>query len=388
MSLFKSAKPKVETGAEAKVEAKVVVPKKAEKKIPKNKHFHVASKDREYFTTNLSLLLKAGVSVGEIVESMQENTSSRPLKAALKQIGRDIEEGTPLWRALDNSGIVSQQTLVLVRLGEQSGKLVDNLKVAAKQEEKQRLFRSKLRSAMLYPSFVLGMTGLVGLGVAWFLLPRLSETFDQLDVKLPLISRIFVGVGLFLKDNGFWAVPVGLAMVALMVYIIFFAPKTRLLGNWLLFHLPGISRLMYEVEIARFGYLLGTLLGAGLSVTQALQLLQESTNANRYKKFYAYLNQSFEDGYGFRASLSKYKRSRKLLPPSVQQMIIAGERSGALPETLESIGDIYQEKSDISTQNLETVLEPFMLIIVWLGVMAVAIAVILPIYSLVGGLKA
>jgi type IV pilus assembly protein PilC len=68
-------------------------------------------------------------------------------------------------------------------------------------------------------------------------------------------------------------------------------------------------------------------------------------------------------------------------------MVIAGERSGALPETLKSIGDIYEEKADISTQNLEAILEPILLVIVWLGVLGVAVAVILPIYSLVGGLS-
>jgi type IV pilus assembly protein PilC len=169
-------------------------------------------------------------------------------------------------------------------------------------------------------------------------------------------------------------------------YILFGFPKTRTLGRRLVFHIPGISKLMYEVEIARFGYLLGTLLQAGLSVTQSLTSMERATVAPRYQKLYKYLHDSIEDGYSFKSALLKYKHANAVLPPPVQQMLIAGERSGSLPDSLSSIGAIYEEKADISTANLEAVLEPIMLIIVWVGVMGVAVAVILPIYSLVGGL--
>ena len=359
-----------------------------DKKVAKKpRHFHLTSKDREYFIGNLALLLKAGVPVGEALESLKETGRSRPLKAALQQMQQDIEEGLQLWKALERSGVVSAQTLALVQLGEQSGKLVDNMLVAAKQEEKQRIFHSKVRSALLYPGFVLTLTFVVGLGVAWFLLPRLSETFSQLDVNLPLISKLFINFGTFLKASGVWAVPLAIGLMIFAGYLLFGAPKTRTLGQRLVFHIPGVSRLMYQVEIARFGYLLGTLLEAGLSVTQALELLGRATTSPRYQKFYQYLYQSFENGYSFRASLPEYKHAHKLLPPAIQQMIIAGERSGALPETLRNIGEIYEEKADVSTENLEAILEPILLVIVWVGVMGVAIAVIVPIYSLVGGLE-
>jgi len=354
----------------------------------KAKPFHIRAKEREYFTANLALLLKAAVPVGEALESFNETSRSSQLKKALNRMKIDIDEGFPLWQALQRSGVVSNQTLALVRLGEQSGNLIQNMQVAAQQEEKQRIFRSKVRSALLYPTFVLSMTLIVGLGVAWFLLPRLAETFSQLNVSLPAISKVFIDFGLLLKTHGLWLVPLSFVVVFITGYIVFGAPKTRSIGQRLLFHIPGISRLLHEVEIARFGYLLGSLLQAGLSITQAFELLQAATSAPQYKKLYAYLQRSFEDGYSFRTSLSTYKHSAKLVPPAVQQMIIAGERSGALPETLTSIGEIYTEKADISTQNLETILEPILLVMVWLGVMGVAVAVILPIYSLVGGLDA
>ncbi len=353
----------------------------------KARKYHIPAKDREYLISNLALLLKAAVPVGEALQSLQDSSNSRQLKATMEQMRRDTDDGVPLWKALERSGIAAEQTLALVRLGESSGKLVGNLEVAAKQEEKQRIFRSKVKSALLYPVFVLGLTAVVGLAVAWFLLPRLSATFSQLNLALPPITKFFIRIGLFLKNDGLWAMPTIFVVFGVAMYILFGAPKTKHLGNTILFHTPGVSKLLYEVEVARFGYLLGTLLEAGLSVTQALELLEHATTAQRYQKFYHYMHDSFDDGYGFRASLPKYKHSNLLLPPSVQQMIFASERSGSLPETLRDVGRIYEEKADISTQNLETTLEPILLVLVAGGVMGVAIAVILPIYKLVGGLN-
>lgn len=357
----------------------------AEKK-PKIRRYRVSGKYREYFTSNLALLFDAAVPVQEAFLSLKETSKSPELNKALDQMSNDIDDGVPLWQAMDRSGIVSNQTLALVRLGEQSGRLVDNLKVAAKQEEKQRIFKSKVRSAMLYPSFVLGLTLLIGIGVAWFLLPRLSETFTRLGADLPLISKFFINIGIFLKANGYWAIPVGLGAMTFILYMLFGFSKTKSVGQRLLFHLPGVSRLLHEVEIARFGYLLGTLLQAGLTVTQALESLEQATNVPRYKELYRHLRTSFEEGYSFRTSFPKYHHTSKLLPPPVQQMVIAGERSGSLPEALLNVGNIYEQKVDITTQNLEAILEPILLVIVWVGVMGVAVAVILPIYSLVGGM--
>lgn len=348
---------------------------------------HVSFKEREYFTENLALLLKAAVPVGQALNSLRETARSGQMRKVIDEMQKDIEAGVSLADALERSGVVSGQTLALVRLGEQSGHLVENMQLAAQQEEKRHFFRARVRSALIYPSFVLGMTVVVGLGVSWFLLPRLAETFDQLNVELPFISRMMIGLGTFLKEHGLIAIPIFLAFLALICYLVFFAPRTRFIGQRILFSLPGISPLLRQVEVAQFGYLLGTLLEAGLSVTKAIDLLAGATNAPEYQKFYRYLAQSLEDGQSFQQSLQGYQKASKLLPPSVQQMIIAGERSGSLSQVLLTIGRTYEQKSDVTTQNLEAVIEPILLVVVWIGVMAVAVAIIVPIYGLLGGLE-
>lgn len=355
-------------------------------KQPKRRRINVAAKDREYLTSNLAILIEAAVPVGEAIESMAESGTSRALKKALKNLALDISEGYSLSQALKRNRLVNEQTLSLIEIGEQTGNLVNNLAMATKQEQKQRYFRAKLLSAMMYPAFVLGLTFLVALGIGWLLLPRLAQTFVSLDVELPLISKILLGIGTFLQANGLWAVPTLVGSVVAVSYLLFGFPPTRHIGLRLISHMPGIGKLVKELEIARFGYLLSSLIDAGLPITRALQLLSRAATLPSYKKFYTYLGENFEQGINFQDSFKKYKRSKKLLPVAVQQIIIGGERSGSLTTTLHSVSEIYDEKVEITTANFEAVIEPILLVIVWIGVMFVALAVIVPVYSLVGGL--
>jgi type II secretory pathway component PulF len=348
---------------------------------------HIPYKDREYFTENLGLLLNSAVPVGDALDSLAVTARTKPMRKILAAMQADIGAGYSLANTIERSGLVSSQTLALIRLGEQSGHLVENLQLAAQQEAKQHVFQSKIRSALLYPGFVLTVTTLVALGVAWFLLPRLSDTFAQLQVTLPLVTKIMINAGLFLKEHGIVAVPAFLAIGAILGYIIFAAPATKWIGRRMLFAVPGVGRLMREVEVAQFGYLLGTLLQAGLPITKSVSLLAGASTAPQDQAFCRYLVTSLDDGYSLKDSFHRYKHSTKLIPASVQQMIIAGERSGSLSEVLLVVGRTYEQKSDITTNNLETIMEPLLLLIVAGGVLLVAVSVLLPIYSLLGGLN-
>jgi type II secretory pathway component PulF len=346
------------------------------------------ARDKEFFSANLSLLLKAAVPIGEAIDSLVETAQSRQMKKKLTRMKQAIDDGETLTTALEQTHLVSRQTLTLVELGEESGSLSSNLTLAAEQEQKQRIFRSKLRSAMMYPAFVLGMTLVVGLGIAWFLLPRLAETFDQLGADLPPISVAMINVGLFLRDNGIWAVPGFFGVLFLLILLVSSVPALKRLGQRMVLHLPGIGRLARELEIARFGYMMGTLLEAGLPVTKALSLLEKASGSPRYQKLFHHLGVSIDKGMNFRQSFASFPHIDRLLPVSARQVVIAGEDSGSLSQTLRLVGTTYDEKVEATTRNFEVIIEPILLVGVWIGVLLVAVAVILPIYSLIGGLNA
>lgn len=133
--------------------------------------------------------------------------------------------------------------------------------------------------------------------------------------------------------------------------------------------------------------MLGTLLSSGIPVIDAFSSLISATTSSIYIKLYQHMHNRVAQGNSFQKSLSLYKDSRKLIPAPIQQMIIVSEQSGNLPETFLKIGQNSEQKIDNTAKNLSVMLEPVLLIIVWLGVLAVALAVILPIYSLIGGLN-
>jgi type II secretory pathway component PulF len=309
------------------------------------------------------------------------------MKKILERILVELEGGSPLWKSFDRTGLFKGYTISLLRIGEESGKFAENLKVVSLEQEKERNLKSKVKSALMYPVFVLVLVVVIGLGISWFILPKLAKIFADLKLDLPLITKILIGFGLFLQKNGFWFVPLGMCVTAALIWVFFINEKTKFLGESFLYSIPGIKTLLMEVEVARLGYLLGTLLDAGLPIIRAIDSLLGASDSVRYKKFYTHLKESIEMGNSFQKSFASYPKVDKIVPQPMQQLIFSGERSGNLNKTLLKIGQVLEEKSDTTTKNLTIIMEPILLVIVWLGVVGVAFAVILPIYSLVGGIN-
>ncbi len=344
-------------------------------------------KEREYLVENFSMLVSSGINISIALESVEREMKTAGMKKTLQLMREEILGGSSIWRAMEKSGIFPRNAISLTKIGEESGRLPQNLKVIAIQEQKEKVFRSKIRSAMMYPVLVLSLTLFVGIGIAWFILPRLATVFSQMKIDLPAITKILIATGIFLKNYGTIAIPVFLFVVGAIIFFTFSFSKTKFIGQRILFSFPAVKKLIQETEMARFGFLLGTLLESGMPVTVALESLSDITSFRIYKNFYGYLKKQIEEGNSFKKSFSNYKKIDKLIPNTIQQMVVAGEQSGNLSEILVKIGQIFEEKTDTTTKNLTVILEPILLVIVWLGVVAVALAVILPIYSLIGGLN-
>jgi len=345
------------------------------------------NEEREYIVENLSMLMDAGVTITAALAALEEEITSSRLKWAIGTMREEIDEGSSFWRALEKTNMFSRAVVALVKIGEEVGRLPENLKVVALQQRKEENIRSKVRSAMIYPLLVVSLTIVVGLGVAWFVLPRIATSLSYFRVELPAITRWLVVFGNFLKLYGAWAVPSFLIALLLCVYFFFFFERTKFIGQSVLFWLPGVKQLMQQVEIAKFGFIFGTLLDAGLSITEAADSLTSATGTKRYKQFYTYMKTMIDEGEAFQKIFAQYPSSKKLVPASVQQMIVMSEQSGKLSVTLLKVGEVYEEKTDNSAKNLMVVLEPILLIFIAVGVLLMALAVLLPIYSLMRGIR-
>ncbi|HYV33980.1 MAG TPA: type II secretion system F family protein [Candidatus Limnocylindria bacterium] len=344
-------------------------------------------KEKDAFMENLSLMLAADMPVAQALNAAKGDIASRRLLKIVEELENDINSGQHFWQAFTKAGLFPAYVVSLIKIGEESGRLSENLKVISGQQAKDQLFKQRIRSAMIYPCIVFGLALVVGIGIAWFILPRLAGVFLNLKLKLPLPTRMLIALGVFLQHWGIIAVPLFLFGFFIFFFFLFFNPKTKFLGQKLLFALPGVKALIQEVELARFTYVLGSLLGAGVPVVEAVDLSSQASTFVNYKKFLENLKISLEEGNSFQSSFHAYPKAKKLIPAAVQQLIVSAEQSGKLQQVLLSVAKTYEEKSENSTKNLAVVVEPIMLIIVWVGVAMVALSVILPIYNLIGGLN-
>lgn len=341
------------------------------------------SKDKKYFLENLSILVSAGIDIVSAVKSIGEEVSSKRMQKIIFNIALKLENGETFWRALTATNIFPNRIISLVRVGEESGRLTENLQVIVVQMGKEWELASKIRTAMLYPAIVLPITFMVGLGTAWFTLPKLAETFQQINVPLPFLTRTLISLGNFLAVYGFVLVPFIAFLFLSLIYFLFSFPKTKYLGYILLSRMPIIKNLVQFVELSRLGQMVSGLLESGISVVNAFQSLAEATTFRNYRNFYLYLSENLKNGNSFKKSFEQNKKTYKYIPRSVQNMLTTAERSGKLVEVLRHAGNIYELKTETVVKNFSTIIEPLLLIIVGILVGAIVFAIMTPIYSLV-----
>ena len=344
-------------------------------------------KEADALLENLAMLVYSGASLNSALSSLVDDIKSRKLKKAVSKIISQTSEGLAFWKSIDKSGIYSVSTVILIKSGEESGKLSENLDLAAKQIQKNRVFKSHIESAMIYPSIVLGLAVIIGLTIAWFILPRLTSIFSGMRVDLPLPTRVLIFLGEFIEENK-RAILISTLIVIISLFVLITWVKIfRSFLVSLIKKVPGIKKLVREIEITRMGYISGTLLDAGVPVDVVFISLQESSNDKAFKKFYSYLENGITQGESFKKLLFAKNRKNKILPSTVKSLIATGEKSGSLSKSFLQISKVYEEKVDSTSKNLAIMLEPILLIAVWLIVVALALAIILPIYSLISNIN-
>ncbi|MEK7583637.1 MAG: type II secretion system F family protein [Patescibacteria group bacterium] len=341
----------------------------------------------DVFFEDLSILLGSGMDIVSAVKIIQGQARAGRMKKIFVYLVSELEGGSSFARVVGELDLAPGFMQALIATGEESGKLVDNLQAAVAQARRMRDFFSKVRSAMLYPAIVLSLTFVVAIATAWFLLPRLTPTFTSLDVELPLITRWVVNLGSFIQAYGSRVIPALIGSFIVLVYILFVLRPTRFIGHSILFGIPVVKQVVRDSEVARLGYVLGVLLEAGLPITRALQATQNITELPPYRRLYSFLLRRIETGDSFEQCFRSFRRMNHLMPLTAQHMIVAGERGGGLGKALLNIGEAYEGKTTTHLRDITTILEPMILILVGIGVALVALSILLPIYSIIGGLR-
>ena len=345
--------------------------------------FWVGSLEKLMFTKHLSIMLRSGVDIIDALKALQEQTSSLKLKKILKETISLVSAGQKLSDSLARyPSVFSELYVSTVRAGEAGGTLDKNLEYLADQMSKDYNLKRKIKSALAYPTVVLVAAVVVSLFLAIFILPKITKLLKALTVPLPLTTRALLWTADFLEKYGLLTIIILILLVFLIKWLFRLKPVKAYFER-LILQLPIIGRINQNINLARFSRRLGSLLRSGLPITSALKVASHTLDNVFYQKVLIKIQNDIQRG-GTLASL--LERHRNLFPLTVCQMVATGEETGRLEETLFYLAEFYEAEVDTSLKGLSTLIEPILLVFIGLLVGGVALAIISPIYEVVGHL--
>ena len=341
--------------------------------------------DKLLFTKHLSMMIKSGITLSEAVDTISTQTRSNKFHKVLSEISSDIKNGKSFPKSLDKHPKVFDRFYIsLIEVGEESGTLSESLDFLAKQLAKEYALKKKIQNALLYPAIVLIAVIVVGIGMSLFVLPKLIDLFESLDVKLPLTTRILLFFANTMKNHGILVIGGFFALIALFnlsIRLSFVRPK----WDRLTLSFPIFGPLFQNEQLTSLCRNLGIMLKSGLSITKALDVQYHGTENSVFKDYVLRLQKSIDKGKDLQKELSENNYSK--FSPIAIKMIGVGEKTGKLDEAFLYLGDFFEDEVDSIAKNLSVVLEPIILLVIGLIVGFVALAIISPIYSLTGSIK-
>ena len=345
--------------------------------------FGPRTRDVIVFSNQLANLVESGVTLLAGINLMAEETGSKPLQRVLYEVVDDIRQGSSVSASLEKHELVFPPIYTqMIRVGEQTGNLGSVLRQLAIHLEKEDTTRSKIRSAMTYPAIVLFLAFIVVLIMMNFTLPPLLNLYNEFNADLPWPTRFMMGASQFFVDYriGIFA---GLVVVIAGVTFYFRTRRGRKqLHHWAL-KIPAIGKVNTNGNTARFSRTLATLLGAGLQLTESMELTGETIQNVILKDEIDQLILETTQGRGIAVPLSK----SDYFPNMLSQVVRVGEETGSLDSQLMTLAAYYEEEVDRSLATLTGLIEPGMVIFVGLIVAFIAVSIILPMYSLLGQIK-
>jgi len=345
----------------------------------------ISFSEKMFFTKHLAVMLKSGVPIADVLETLTVQAKSHAFKRILQEVYEDISKGQSLEKAFSkHPKIFDLFYLSLVRVGEESGTLEGSLEYLTEQLEKENDLRKTVQSAMLYPSLILTVTGVIGFALAFFVLPQITELFEGLDIALPPTTKLLIFFSKVLRNQGYIAIPGLGLLLATFVFIL----RSRLIKPWrdsLLLKLPIFGYFFRCVAIATLSRNLGIMLRSGLPITAALATAAVTEGNTVYKHDLEKIANEVRKGKSIEKALRDGNYPE--FPPFVSRMIGVGEKSGNLEENLVYLGEYFEAEVESTTKNMTTLLEPLLLLFIGGVVAFIALSIITPIYQITGSIR-
>lgn len=381
------AMPKAQTVTAASSPATEQAMPKAEKKPTVleriNKFFEritrVSLTDRAMFTQNLHVMIKSSMPLALSLGTLSQQTKNKRLQSILLAMKQRIEKGETFATALGQyRNIFSEVYVNMVAAGEASGKLETILAQLAKQLKKERTLNGKIRGALMYPVIVVIAMIVIGIAMIIFVIPRIADIYKESNAHLPLPTQILIDTSMFVVHNGF--LTAGLAVALIIGFLRFRVTRIgRRTLHRIYLLLPVMSTITKKINLARFSRTLHSLLQTDIPIVQAFQIIERTLGNVFYRAAVERAAQELKRGITVADAL---RRDPRLFPPLVTQMLAVGEESGTLDELSDEIANFYEEDVDETMTNFSAIIEPVLMLILGVGVGGMALAIMLPIYTL------
>lgn len=343
----------------------------------------VARKKIVQFTRQLSTLQDAGLPILRSLRILEQQERPGLLKAIVRSVADEVEGGATLSEAMGKHPKAFDRLYSnMVAAGETGGVLDVILQRLAEFMEKAQSLKRKVRGAMIYPSVVISFAGCVVGFIMVKVVPKFEEIFAEFDTELPAVTKALISASAWVANGRppGWAI---LLISPIGVLLIFKLLKQSKGGRYFLDRLymavPVLGALLRKSAIARFTRTLGTLIGAGVPILEAINITRDTSGNEVYARALAKVHDAIREGETFAAPL----RAARVCDAIVVNMIDVGEETGDLDKMLMKIADNYDEEVNVAVSALISVLEPIMVVVLGGIVGFIIIALFMPLVSLI-----
>lgn len=317
-----------------------------------------------FFCRSLASYLKSGLPLADSLRIMSKQARDKIMKPVIEKILAEVEGGRKFHTALSESGAFRESLWRVAESGEQSGTLISVLTEAADEFKLEDDLRRKIRGAMTYPIVM----AVVGVGVVAFMLtyvvPKISELFEDMHQTLPLPTRILIGMSDFLANYGLWIL---LAFGILLLWMNRTGRK---------FNMPFMKGIRGQLSLALVMSHISTLLKSGIPLVQALRM---ASSMDSDSKRWLDAAEMVKAGHRFDKALEKIG-----MPEETVAVVRVGEMGGELAEALTNVSNNCREIAQSRMEKLSTLMEPIMVLSLGVSVGFIVLAILTPVFDLAG----
>ncbi len=331
------------------------------------------------FAKNLGAMLEAGLPLSRALSVIERQTSNIPLKKTVNELNELVKKGLPLSEALGKFPKIFPAIFVsIVKAGEEGGNLANSLKVITSQLERTYSIQRKVKGALMYPSVIIILIIIIAALMMVIVVPKLTATFRELKIELPITTKIVIFISDFLKDHFLWA----LILMFISFIALRFFYKSKIGGrffDWFFLRFPALGPLLAELNAARAARTMSSLLSSGVNVVGALEITADVVQNLYFKDALYKAKENIQKG----ATLSScFSEKGSVYPAFFSEMISAGEETGNLSSMLGDVSEFYEKEVDEKTKDFSSIIEPVIMIVVGAAVGFFAMAMLSPMYSM------